>query len=188
MTAAVLLVSSAPAHAITYPTLPVIALNRTIPGVPFPGQSGKHQVSAHDNEGSAYVPSDNSLWIVDDNGRSAYELDATSGNLKRHIGGSEFQPVQQLGGGGVQTDDNRYSDLESAAYDQATDPLYFFSGHCCLAAPALNEPSVFRLQRDPNGAFQLDSYQPLSESADATASAVRPDGVLWTGFNDAIST
>ena len=62
MTATVLLVSSAPAHAITYPTLPVIALNRTIPGVPFPGQTGKHQVSAHDNEGSAYVPSDNSLW------------------------------------------------------------------------------------------------------------------------------
>lgn len=173
----------APAAALAYPANPVISLNRTIPGSPFPGSS----VKAHDNEGSAYVPGNDSLWIVDDNGRSAYELNRTTGDLKRQIKSAEFQAVQQLGGGGQQTDDNRYSDLESAAYDQATDTLYFFSGHCCLAAPALNKPSVFRLQRDSQGVFQLDSYQPLPEGADATASAVRPDGTLWTGVNNTIS-
>ena len=172
------------ARAMTYPVNPVIALNRTIPGDPFPGSN----VSAHDNEGSAYVPGDDSLWIVDDNGKSAYELNRATGELKRQIDGAEFQAVPQLGGSGQQTDDNRYSDLESAAYDQATDTLYFFSGHCCLAAPLLNKPSVFRLQRDSNGDFQLDSYQPLPETADATASAIRPDGVLWTGHKDVIQT
>ena len=171
------------AGALTYPANPVLALNRTIPGSPFPGSS----VSAHDNEGSAYIPSDDSLWIVDDNGRSAYELDRSSGNLKRHLTAADFRTTPRYGGG-PDASDNRFSDLESAAYDAAHDELYFFSGNCCLAPPALNEPGVFRLVRNGSGDFQLDSYQPLPESADATASAFRPDGVLWTGHKGVIQT
>ena len=177
------LVALTPAAALTYPANPVIALNRTIPGSPFPNSS----VSARDNEGSAYVPSDDSLWIVDDNGKSAYELDRSSGDLKRRVGSSEFLNTRQFGGGPF-AESNRFSDLESAAYDEGNDVLYFFSGNCCLAAPALNEPGVFRLTRDGGGDFQLESFQPLPETADATASAFRPDGVLWTGRKGVIQT
>lgn len=176
-------VTASSADALTYPTNPVLSLNRTIPGDPFPGSA----ISARDNEGSVYVPNDDALWVIADGASSAFELDRATGNLKRQIRESDFLATPQFGGGPTASA-NRFSDLEAGAYDAATDSLYFFSGNCCLSAPKLNEPGAFRLQRDSDGDFQLESFQPLPEWADPTAAAVRPDGALWTGRHEFIRT
>ena len=47
-----------------------LELNRTIRTSPFIGSS----VSMGDNEGSAFVPSDNSLWLADDNKDRIYKV------------------------------------------------------------------------------------------------------------------
>ena len=60
-----------PAHAGFAATL---ELNRTIRTSPFTGTS----VSMGDNEGSAFVPSDNSLWLADDNKNKIYAVDPTT--------------------------------------------------------------------------------------------------------------
>ena len=50
---------------------PTWQLDRTIRTTPFAGSS----VSMRDNEGSAYVPSDDSLWLADDNAKAVYEIE-----------------------------------------------------------------------------------------------------------------
>ena len=60
-----------PAHAGFAATL---ELNRTIRTSPFTGTS----VWMGDNEGSAFVPSDNSLWLADDNKNKIYAVDPTT--------------------------------------------------------------------------------------------------------------
>ena len=60
-------------------THPDLELARTIVTNPFPGTTMKPS----DAEGLAYVPSDNSIWLADDNGHRLFEIDATSGALKR---------------------------------------------------------------------------------------------------------
>ena len=91
-------------------------LDHVIHTTPFDGSSDSMQ----DNEGSAYVPDDGSLWLADDNGRRLYEVDATSGQHKRTITPSDLSAVPQYGGGPV-AGVNRSTDLEAIAYDADTD-------------------------------------------------------------------
>jgi hypothetical protein len=56
--------------------------------MPFVGSN----VSMGDAEGSAYVARDNSLWLADDGKDVAYELNATTGALKRLIGRPSGRP------------------------------------------------------------------------------------------------
>ncbi len=66
---------------------PVVAapqghLVRLIRTTPFANTA----VSMKDAEGSAYVPRDHSLWLADDYGRRIYEVNPSTGALKRVIG------------------------------------------------------------------------------------------------------
>ncbi|MBK5289123.1 MAG: PKD domain-containing protein, partial [Acidimicrobiia bacterium] len=148
---------------------PTLVLNRLIETAPFVGSS----VSVRDNEGSAYVAADNSLWIVSDNDSAAFEIDPDTGALRRTIAQSAFATAQQYGGGPV-AGNIRSDDFESAAYDATADELFVFSGSSTA------QPTVFRLRRDGSGQFQVDSWQPLANSASYTASGWRStDGKLY---------
>ena len=152
---------------------PELKLVRTIRTSPFAGSS----ISIKDGEGSAYVPQDNSLWLADDNGRAVYEINPTTGALKQKIATAAFEAAPKFGGGspaGV----NRDRDLESMAYDEATDTLYAFSGRCCQSSVL---PTAFRLMRT-GGTFKVESYQPLGSGADYTAAGWNPaDGKIYVG-------
>ena len=153
---------------------PNLKLDRTIVTSPFSGSS----VSAKDNEGMAYVPKDGSIWIADDDARSLYEINATTGALKRTIDRSALSATPRLGGGGTAGPD-RSRDLESLAYDQTNDVLYAFSGSCCAIGVL---PTAFRLGR-VNGKLQPNAYQPLPGS-DFTAAAWNPsDKKVYVGNN-----
>lgn len=158
----ILVWSAVPAWA-SLPLTPDLELVRTIRTKPFTGSS----ISVKDNEGGAFVPGDTSLWIADDNGRSVYEVDPTTGALKRVISRTAFESAPRFGGGQI-AGANRSGDLESMAYDQASDILYAFSGTCCSSSTL---PTAFRLMRDQSGVFQVDSHQPLSSGSDYTAAA-----------------
>jgi PKD repeat protein len=140
---------------------PELQLDRTIRTTPFDGSA----ISMKDSEGSAYVPSDNSLWLTGDNDRAIYEVNPTTGTLKRKIDRVPFEAATPPGGG-PQAGPNRTADFESLAYDGTY--LYLFSGVCCTSSVL---PTVFRLQRDGGGQFQVESYQPLPAGSDFTASA-----------------
>jgi hypothetical protein len=152
---------------------PELRLARTIRTSPFAGSS----ISIKDGEGSAYVPRDNSLWLADDNGRAVYEINPTTGALKQKIATAAFEAAPKFGGGS-QAGVNRDRDLESMAYDEATDTLYAFSGPCCQSSVL---PTAFRLMRT-GGTFKVESYQPLGSGADYTAAGWNPaDGKIYVG-------
>jgi WD40 repeat protein len=154
-----------------------LEFDRLIQTSPFVGTS----VSMGDNEGSAFVPSDNSLWLADDGKRRIYEVDPTTGALKRTIPRSVFNDAPSVGGGPA-AGTYRTNDFESIAYDRANDVLYVFSGKCCTSSIL---PTAFRLTRQ-SGQFQVESYQPLPKgadyTADYTAAAWSPsDGKVYVG-------
>jgi hypothetical protein len=152
---------------------PELRLARTIRTSPFVGSS----ISIKDGEGSAYVPKDNSLWLADDNGRAVWEINATTGALKRKIDRPAFEAAPKYGGGSP-AGPNRPRDLESMAYDEATDTLYAFSGPCCQSSVL---PTAFRLTRT-SGTFKVESYQPLGSGADYTAAGWnKADGKVYVG-------
>src|SRR6185436_15701480 len=91
-------------------------------------------VSARDEEGSALVPQDNGLWLIDDNFGRMYEVDATTNDLLRVIPNADFLNAPQVGTG-TPSDPTRTDDLESLNYDPTTDTLYATSGNCCGVAP-----------------------------------------------------
>ena len=62
-------------------------------------------------------------------------------------------------GGGAPAGTTRSDSLAAVTYDPTADVLYVFSRNCYTATGL--DPSVFRLTRDGNGAFQVESYQPL---------------------------
>ena len=149
---------------------PTLNLDRTIRTTPFVGTS----VSMKDVEGSAQV--DDSLWLADDNGRSIFEVNPTTGALKRVINRTAFESALKFGGGPA-AGPNRASDFESMAYDAVDQSLYVFSGNCCTSTVL---PTAFRLKRDGSGQFQVESYQALSTGSDFTASSWNPgDGAVW---------
>jgi hypothetical protein len=162
----------APAWA-ALPATPVPTLVKTLRTSPFPGST----VSMRDHEGLVHVARDDAVWLADDDGRSVYEVDATTGELRRRIRGSQFEVVPRLGGGPA-AGPTRTDDLQAVAYDRARDELYVFSGRCC--APEL-EPTAFRLIRS-GGRFQLDSFQPLPPLLQVAAAAWNPaDARLYLG-------
>jgi PKD repeat protein len=142
---------------------PQLHLDGTIQTAPFAGSA----ISMKDSEGSAYVPSDNSLWLTGDNDRAIYEVDPATGELKRKIDRTPFEAATPFNNpGGPQAGPNRSADFESMAFDGTY--LYVFSGVCCVSTVL---PTVYRLARDGSGAFQVESYQPLAAGSDFTASA-----------------
>ncbi len=151
--AAILGTAIAPGLAAALPTTtqPGLALNRLIRTSPFTGST----VRVRDNEGSAYVASDDSLWMVDDNSNAAYEINRTTGALKRTISEPSFANAPRLGVG-THAGSSRDGDLEAVAYDANADVLYLFSGSTSAT------PTVFRLVRDASGVFQVESWQPLA--------------------------
>jgi PKD repeat protein len=138
-----------------------------------------------DHEGSTYVPSDNSLWLADDNANAIYEINPATGALKRTINRSAFNSAPRLGGG-PQAGVNRTDDFESMAYDPINEQLYLFSGPCCTGSIL---PTAFRLTRNSNGVFRVESYQPLASGANYTASAWNPaDGMIYVGVGNQLRT
>ena len=138
-------------------------LVRLIRTTPFANEA----VSMKDAEGSAYVPRDHSLWLADDFGRRIYEVNPSTGALKRVIGQRKLAKARRLGGG-ARAGIDRTRDLESIAYDRARDALYVFSGPCCTSSV---KPAAFRLTRTRAGRLRVESFQPLPRSANYTAAA-----------------
>lgn len=165
-----------PAEAVL-PPAPSTTLLRTLRTNPFPGTD----LAMSDHEGSAYVPRDDSLWLSDDDGRSLYELDATTGALKRRIRGFEIASTPALGGG-ANAGTTRTDDLQALAYDAARDTLYAFSGTCCFDGL---DPTAFRLTRR-GGVLQLDSYQPLPIRQVAAAAWNPADGRVYVGADSTL--
>ena len=167
---------AAPAHgALPDTSTPELRLNHTLRTSPFVGSS----VSMKDLEGSANVARDGSLWLGDDDGRMIYEVDPTTGVLKRTIDRTAFAAVPRFGGGSLAGAD-RARDIESLAYDAAADVLYVFSGSCCSSSVL---PTVFRLTRQ-SGLLQLESYQPLASGSDFTAAGWNAaDGKVYVGVS-----
>lgn len=142
---------------------PVLSLQRVVHTDPF--------VKSHrrviDNEGSAYVPRDHSLWLADDDGERLFEVSTRTGKLKRTIDAQRLAGVRRMDGGRL-AGGNRVGDLESLAYDARRDQLFAFSGSCC--GPSAR-PTAFRLTRNRRGDLHLDSFQSLPPGSDFTASA-----------------
>jgi hypothetical protein len=165
-----------PAGALPTTSQPQLVLDRLIRTSPFVGSS----VSVRDNEGSAYVARDDSLWMVDDNSNSAYEIDRATGALRRRISEPSFANAPRLGVGTLATS-SRDGDLEAVAYDATADVLYMESGSTG------GSPTMFRLVRDGSGAFQVESWQPLA--SEFTAAGWRlADGRLYVAGASTIRT
>lgn len=172
-----------PAHA-SFPDTPYpqVNLDKTIRTSPFPGTT----TTMRDNEGSAYVARDQSLWLADDDGRQILEIDPFSGQLKRTIGEQQLSAALPYGGGKQQAGTWRVRDLESIAYDVDNDVLYAFSGKCCTTS---NLPTVFRFVRGANGQLGLESYRALASTNDFTGAAWNPgDGKLYVGVQSDLRT
>ena len=102
------------------PATPSLSLERVVRTTPFAGGG-----ELDDVEGIAYVERDDAVWLADDNGNALYEVDASSGELLRTVGASDFDGVPSAAGGNAATLP-RYDDLESLAYDSVRDRLYVF--------------------------------------------------------------
>ena len=169
------LVSAAPVlPSLAQTSSPSLRLDRRIRTRPFV----RSNVWIRDNEGSAYVRRDRSLWLADDNGGALYEVNPTTGALKRVIRRAAFESAPRFGGGRA-AGENRVRDLESLAYDASKDALYAFSGSCCRWSV---RPTAFRLTR-ARGKLRVESYQPLRKGTDFTGAAWnRGDRRLYVGF------
>ncbi|MGZ6951935.1 MAG: PKD domain-containing protein [Acidimicrobiia bacterium] len=189
-------VAAAPGGALPNTTTPTLSLNRLIHTTPFVNTNQLMR----DNEGSAFVPNDpahpniggtDSLWLVEDNGRAAWEVDPYTGALKSSIHDATWQATKQYNastdsGTGATAGTNRDPDIESAAYDSATDTMYVFSGKCCKTGVL---PTVFRLKRGTDHTFHPESYQPLASGSDFTASDWNPqDAKVYVGVGSNIRT
>lgn len=173
--------AESPAPALVNPSIPWLTLNRTISSQPWAASA----TFAGDLGGAAYSPFDASLWVVDAKADAAYELNATTGALRRTLALAAFATAPKYGGGpaaGAARADN----FQSVAMDVAKDTLYVFSGNCCGVAPFY--PTVFRLTRDGANKFQVDSYQPLPEGTDPAAASVVLGGPLYFGKNQRVRT
>jgi len=174
---------------------PTLSLARTIRTTPFTGTTS----SMRDGEGSAFVPSvashpnkdgTDSLWLIEDDGKSAWEINPYTGALKSHIAQTDWAATKRLGctatDGSCAAGKNRTLDLESMAYDDATDTLYAFNGKCCSSTVL---PTVFRLKRRADGSFFPESFQPLASASDFTAAAWNPsDRRLYVGVGSDLRT
>jgi DNA-binding beta-propeller fold protein YncE len=167
-----------PTASATLPQSPVLALEQTVVTRPFTGSG----VSTTDNEGSAYVPQDNSLWLADDDGHAVYEIDLATGALKRTIHGDRFANVEELGGG-PRAGQSRVAEIQALAYDPTRDTLYAYSGTCC---PAAIYSTAFRLTRK-DGVLVPDSFQALPLGLQVEGAAWNPcDGRVYVSGHGAM--
>lgn len=158
-----------PADALPATNAPVVQLLRVVPTSPFAG--GRR--SLLDNEGSAFVRRDRSLWIVDDDGELLIEMNVRTGKVKRTFDRDELAAVHREKRGkkhGKKAGKHRINDLEAVAYYRRKDQLFVFSGVCCSPS---EKPTAFRLKRK-RGKLRLDSYLPLPKGSDFTAAAWNP--------------
>jgi PKD repeat protein len=144
------MVGGGDAEALITTTQPQLTFNRLIRTSPFPGSP----TSVQDNEGSAYVAGDDALWMASDNDDALFEVDRTTGALRRKVAQSAFVNAPRFGVGGT-AGQARTEDLEALAYDANADVLYAFSGSTSAT------PTAFRLTRDASRQFQVESWQPL---------------------------
>ena len=158
------------AAAIPIYTHPDLELARTIVTNPFPGTTMKPS----DAEGLAYVPSDNSIWLADDNGHRLFEIDATSGALKRTLTQSTLAAAPQYPSGPA-AGTNTASDWEAMTYDPVHDILYAFAGKCCSSGI---RAAAFRFLR-VNGVFQVDTFQPFSSPLNDFSGVGEINGEIW---------
>jgi PKD repeat protein len=148
-------------------TAPVLTLNHQLVTSPFAGST----TSVRDNEGLAYVAKDNSLWMASDNDKAIFEINPTTGALKRRISRATFSAAPEVGTGAAATD-TRDNDIEALAYDNVNDVLYVFSGSTSSV------PAVYQLKRDSGGAFQVVGWRGLA--TEWTGAGFRPkDGKLY---------
>jgi PKD repeat protein len=145
------MVGGGAAEALISTTQPQLTFNRLIRTSPFAGSS----TSVRDNEGSAYVAGDDALWMASDNDDALFEVDRTTGALRRKVAQSAFVNAPRFGVGGA-AGQARTEDLEALAYDANADVIYAFSGSTSAT------PTAFRLTRDANQQFQVESWQPLA--------------------------
>ncbi|HEY5697894.1 MAG TPA: PKD domain-containing protein [Acidimicrobiales bacterium] len=138
------------AQALITTTQPQLTLNHFIRTTPFVGTSTEVQ----DNEGSAYVAGDDALWMASDNDDALWVIDRTTGALRRKVAQAAFINAPRYGVGGA-AGQARTEDLEALAYDANADVIYAFSGSTSAT------PTAFRLTRDGNNQFQVQSWQPL---------------------------
>jgi PKD repeat protein len=138
------------ARALISTTQPQLTLNHFIRTTPFQGSS----TEVDDNEGSAYVAADDALWMASDNDDALFEVNRTTGAFRRKVAQTAFINAPRFGVGGA-AGQARTEDLEALAYDANADAIYAFSGSTSAT------PTVFRLTRDANNKFQVQSWQPL---------------------------
>jgi PKD repeat protein len=138
------------AQALTSTAQPQLTLDHLIRTSPFQGSS----MTVRDNEGGAYVAGDDAMWMASDNDDALFEVDRTTGALRRKVAQADFVNAPRFGVGGS-AGQARTEDLEALAYDANADVLYAFSGSTSAT------PTVFRLLRDANHRFQVDSWQPM---------------------------
>jgi hypothetical protein len=153
-----------------------LKLDRTIQTTPFLGWNGT--MSMGDNEGSAFVPIDNSLWLADPQKDRIYETSPTTTAMRRPIFRDAFDNAPQIGGGPI-AGPSRTSAFEAMAYDLANDFLYVFSRASSSDPTVL--PTAFRLTRQ-SGSFYVESWQALPAGYDFLGAAWNPtDGKLYVG-------
>jgi PKD repeat protein len=173
--------TSGPIGSLPLPATPGLARSRFFTTSTFSGTNPA--IRAFDLEGSAYVPSDDALWLSDDNGDRVFEVDATASTVRRALQREEFANALPPGGVGSPAGLTRTDDFESIAYDATNDTLYQFSGNCCSSTPNTTQPpydpTIYRLKRDSGGRFQVESYQALPEGTDPTGSGWRPGVGLY---------
>ena len=164
------------ARALISTTQPQLTLNHFIRTTPFQGSS----TGVDDNEGSAYVAGDDALWMASDNDDALFEVDRTTGALRRKVAQAAFINAPRFGVGGA-AGQARTEDLEALAYDANADVIYAFSGSTSAT------PTAFRLTRDASHQFQVQSWQPLpSEWTGAGWRAA--DGLTYVANNATIRT
>ena len=164
------------AQALISTTQPQLTLNHFIRTTPFQGSSSE----VRDNEGSAYVAGDDALWMASDNDDALFEVDRTTGALRRKVAQAAFINAPRFGVGGA-AGQARTEDLEALAYDANADVIYAFSGSTSAT------PTAFRLTRDASHQFQVQSWQPLpSEWTGAGWRAA--DGLTYVANNATIRT
>jgi Esterase-like activity of phytase len=160
---------------------PQLTLDRLIETSPFTSSATR----VFDNEGSAFVPADDALWMADDQGDALLEVDRTTGQLRRRIPQSVFVNAPRVGTG-ASAGPLRNEDLEALAYDADADVLYAFSGSTPSAAGA-SEPTAYRLARGADDQLHVASWRALTMES-AAAGWRMADGQTYVGNRSTIRT
>ena len=111
-----------------------------------------------------------------------YEINADTGAYKRTITQAQLAAAVRLGGSETAGNSTAF-DLEAMTYDEDDDALYVFSGPCCTSAI---RAAAFRLKRDAQGVFQVESFQPFTAPLNDFSGVGAVSGELWTALGKVI--